>query len=144
MWCTVASNHRVRPETKMNCDRIDTAADIVKGAELLRRRLYTSTNPSSAQAAGKFNIWCIAHVLNLAEKDCIKFVHYELEEISRPYTSNQKFSKKRKFSKYCQSKNGHSLWVARIKNQIKIVLHFKMILRWSDARRAFAAFVERM
>lgn len=56
-----------------------SAADILKAVGLLRRHLYVSTRHPQEH----FYVWCIAHVLSLAVKYCMKLVHEKLDKIHK-------------------------------------------------------------
>lgn len=61
----------------------DNATDIVKGVKLLRKHLYKTYSMESHRPDGNFHVKCLAHVLNLAVKECMGLIHDKITKIRK-------------------------------------------------------------
>lgn len=121
----------------------DNAADIVRGVEILRSVLYAETYLDQYRPRRSFHVRCIAHVLNLAVKECMQLVHDKLEKVRRLLSSIRCSVKRRALFNDIKVEMGVRCELPGLDVETRWSSTFDMIRKCFAARRVLTAMVSR-
>ena len=120
----------------------DNAADMVKGIELLRKDLDKET--PGMYASTSFHTRCVAHVINLAVKECMSDIHSKIDKVRKLLNAIRASIKRRDVFDSVKLEFNMDVGLPELDVETRWSSTFGMLKSAYKARRLLNAVIERV